>query len=149
MSATTAALRSPGFGTAPSRTQTLIQSPSIASPVQLVPQPPTPAVKLPDVPAPRIAELEEEIRQLKSENEKQATQMAKYRDRWEKLKESAKRKRAAKETQNSVIPEEQEPGEGDVSISDTLSTRSGLSSHPGVLRSPGSIVTGMNNLNLD
>ncbi|KAG8730720.1 hypothetical protein FRC12_020108 [Ceratobasidium sp. 428] len=73
MSATTAALRSPGFGTAPSRTQTLIQSPSIASPVQLVPQPPAPAVKLPDVPAPRIAELEEEIRQLKSENEKQAS----------------------------------------------------------------------------
>ena len=38
--------------------------------------------------------------------------MAKYRERWEKLKESAKRKRAAKdvqESQNTTIPEEQEP----------------------------------------
>ncbi|KAG9102977.1 hypothetical protein FRC06_000626 [Ceratobasidium sp. 370] len=148
MSATTAALRSPGFGPPPSRTQTLIQSPSIASPAQILPQPPTPAVKLPDVPSPRIAELEEEVRQLKAENEKQKAQMAKYRDRWEKLKESAKRKRAAKETQNSTIPEEQEPGEGDA-VQETLPTRSGLSSYPSVLRSPESIVTGMSGLNLD
>lgn len=85
MSATTAALRSPSFiGQPPSRTQTLVASPSFASPVAAAIPPtaplataapatpaPVPAVKLPVVPSPRIAELEEEIRQLKAENEKQ------------------------------------------------------------------------------
>ncbi|QRW15280.1 ERM domain-containing protein [Ceratobasidium sp. AG-Ba] len=156
MSATTAALRTPAFGQAPSRTQTLIQSPSISSPSQALPQAPVPAptVKLPDVPSPRIAELEEEIRQLKAENEKQASpylepQMAKYRERWEKLKESAKRKRAAKEMQNGVIPEEQEPGEGADIPEAPSPNRSGLSSSPSVLRSPGDIVTGVGGLNLN
>jgi hypothetical protein len=78
MSATTAALRSPSFvGQPPSRTPTLIASPSFTSPVAAAIQPaaaapaPVPAVKLPAVPSPRIVELEEEIRQLKAENEKQ------------------------------------------------------------------------------
>jgi hypothetical protein len=89
--------------------------------------------------------------------------MAKYRERWEKLKESAKKKRAAKdakETPNDTIPEEQEPepeaetsfksergGSGSATpagetVMEPSPTRSGLSSH--VLRSPESIVTGVN-----
>lgn len=72
MSATTAALRSPGFaGQAPSRTQTLIASPSITAAAAIIPPAPAPAVKLPAVSNSRIAELEEEVRQLKAENEKQ------------------------------------------------------------------------------
>jgi hypothetical protein len=87
MSATTAALRTPSFaGPPPSRTQTLITSPSFTAPVSpvvpappavpppapatSVPPPPVPAVKLPDVSSPRIAELEEEVRLLKADNEK-------------------------------------------------------------------------------
>ncbi|CAE6420026.1 unnamed protein product [Rhizoctonia solani] len=77
-------------------------------------------------------------------------QMAKYRERWEKLKESAKRKRAAKgqlETSgaaNVTIPEEQEPeGEqldaGQETPATPVATGSGLNSH-NVLRSPESIV---------
>lgn len=78
--------------------------------------------------------------------------MAKYRERWEKLKESAKRKRAAKENAaNITIPEEQEAeaeAEGSKSTSETpvVATAeqvpispSGFSSHS-VLRSPDSIV---------
>ncbi|KAF8610702.1 hypothetical protein BDV93DRAFT_23771 [Ceratobasidium sp. AG-I] len=170
MSATTAALRSPGFaGQPPSRTQTLIATPSITSPSTILTPTPTPipAVKLPVVPSPRIAELEEEIRVLKAENEKQKAQMAKYRERWEKLKESAKRKRAAKDvkdSQNTTIPEEQEPdadadaggdtksdllgrrysggGEDGVDTPPPGRTVSGLSSH-GVLRSPDIVVSGL------
>ncbi|KAI8391034.1 uncharacterized protein BYT42DRAFT_641575 [Radiomyces spectabilis] len=41
----------------------------------------------------RIKELEEENRQLKARNEKQEGLMKKYRERWEKLKESAKKRR--------------------------------------------------------
>ncbi|KAJ3078186.1 hypothetical protein HK102_004674, partial [Quaeritorhiza haematococci] len=43
----------------------------------------------------RIAQLEEEVRVLREENEKQVAQTTKYKDRWDKLKESAKRKKAA------------------------------------------------------
>ncbi|CAE6459319.1 unnamed protein product [Rhizoctonia solani] len=172
MSATTATLRTSSLaGPMPSRNQALIASPSLAAPISPVvlapptavaPAPalaaptPVPAVKLPAVPAApavsasRIAELEEEIRQLKAENEKQKAQMAKYRERWEKLKESAKRKRAAKgqlETSgaaNVTIPEEQEPeGEqpdaGPETPATPVATGSGLNSHS-VLRSPESIV---------
>ncbi|KAL5636173.1 hypothetical protein ACGC1H_004851 [Rhizoctonia solani] len=163
MSATTAGLRPPNLaGPVPSRAQTFIGHPGLAGPASSValtpaaPAPavvapaPIPAVKLPVVPSPRIAELEEEIRQLKAENEKQKAQMAKYRERWEKLKESAKRKRAAKgqlETSgaaNVTIPEEQEPeGEqldaGQETPATPVATGSGLNSH-NVLRSPESIV---------
>ena len=45
----------------------------------------------------RIRELEEENRQLKLQNEKQQALMNKYRERWEKLKESAKKRRAQPE----------------------------------------------------
>lgn len=96
----------------------------------------------------------------------QKAQMAKYRERWEKLKESAKRKRAAKDvkdSQNTTIPEEQEPEPEADAGADPVERRhsagasigesgpdppppgrpvSGLSSH-GVLRSPDSIVTGL------
>ncbi|KAH7340198.1 hypothetical protein B0J17DRAFT_650315 [Rhizoctonia solani] len=172
MSATTATLRTSSLaGPMPSRNQALIASPSLAAPISpvvqvppiaLAPAPalvaptPVPAVKLPAIPAApavstsRIAELEEEIRQLKAENEKQKAQMAKYRERWEKLKESAKRKRAAKgqlETSgaaNVTIPEEQEPeaeqpDAGPETPATPVATGSGLNSHS-VLRSPESIV---------
>lgn len=42
----------------------------------------------------RIRELEEENRQLRIQKEKQAALVNKYRERWEKLKESAKKRRA-------------------------------------------------------
>ncbi|KAJ8663430.1 hypothetical protein O0I10_000669 [Lichtheimia ornata] len=42
----------------------------------------------------RIRELEEENRQLRVQNEKQQALVNKYRERWEKLKESAKKRRA-------------------------------------------------------
>lgn len=45
----------------------------------------------------RIKELEEENRQLRLQNEKQQALMNKYRERWEKLKESAKKRRAQPE----------------------------------------------------
>jgi len=44
----------------------------------------------------RVRELEEETRLLRAENEKQKALIVKFRDRWEKLKESAKRKKGAK-----------------------------------------------------
>ncbi|EJD05997.1 uncharacterized protein FOMMEDRAFT_18216 [Fomitiporia mediterranea MF3/22] len=44
----------------------------------------------------RIRELEEELRVVRVENEKQKAMIAKFRERWEKLKESAKRKKSAK-----------------------------------------------------
>ncbi|KAG5645004.1 hypothetical protein DXG03_007281 [Asterophora parasitica] len=44
----------------------------------------------------RVKELEEEIRGVKAENEKHKAMIAKFRERWEKLKESAKRKKEAK-----------------------------------------------------
>jgi len=44
----------------------------------------------------RIRDLEEETKGLKAENEKQKLMITKFRERWEKLKESAKRKKDAK-----------------------------------------------------
>ncbi|TFY58160.1 hypothetical protein EVJ58_g6586 [Rhodofomes roseus] len=44
----------------------------------------------------RVRELEEEVRTLKAENEKQKAMIVRFRERWEKLKESAKRKKEAK-----------------------------------------------------
>jgi len=44
----------------------------------------------------RIRELEEELRVAHAENDKQKLMINKFRERWEKLKESAKRKRNAK-----------------------------------------------------
>ncbi|CAG8546412.1 13190_t:CDS:10 [Ambispora leptoticha] len=48
----------------------------------------------------RIKELEEELRLVKLDNDKQKAQMAKYRERWEKLKESAKKKRSEKQAES-------------------------------------------------
>jgi len=62
----------------------------------------------------RIRELEEEARNMKAENEKQKVMINKFRERWEKLKESAKRKKevkaaaAAKATKSEGIDEEPE-----------------------------------------
>ncbi|THH04480.1 hypothetical protein EW145_g5492 [Phellinidium pouzarii] len=44
----------------------------------------------------RTRELEEEVRTVRSENDKQKAMIAKFRERWERLKESAKRKKSAK-----------------------------------------------------
>jgi len=44
----------------------------------------------------RIRELEEEVRAVRTENEKQKVMIARFREKWEKLKESAKRKKDAK-----------------------------------------------------
>ncbi|CAG8765678.1 2683_t:CDS:2, partial [Acaulospora morrowiae] len=45
----------------------------------------------------RIKELEEELRLMKTDNEKQKALVTKYRERWEKLKESAKKRRVNKQ----------------------------------------------------
>ncbi|KAL0947137.1 hypothetical protein HGRIS_013268 [Hohenbuehelia grisea] len=44
----------------------------------------------------RIKELEDEVRVLRVDNEKQKAMITKFRERWEKLKDSAKRKKEAK-----------------------------------------------------
>jgi hypothetical protein len=44
----------------------------------------------------RIRDLEEELRVARVENDKQKVMIARFRERWEKLKESAKRKKDAK-----------------------------------------------------
>ncbi|KAF8841199.1 hypothetical protein BDN67DRAFT_1010888 [Paxillus ammoniavirescens] len=44
----------------------------------------------------RIRDLEEELRAVRTENDKQKMMIARFRERWEKLKESAKRKKDAK-----------------------------------------------------
>ncbi|KAH9946287.1 uncharacterized protein BXZ73DRAFT_95791 [Epithele typhae] len=44
----------------------------------------------------RVRELEDEVRSLRVENEKQKAMIVRFRERWEKLKESAKRKKEAK-----------------------------------------------------
>jgi len=44
----------------------------------------------------RVRELEEELRSQRVENEKQKAMIVKFRERWEKLKESAKRKKQAR-----------------------------------------------------
>lgn len=69
-------------------------------------------INLPAVPAPltalsvgrdreaqllgRIRELEEDVRVVRTENDKQKLTIARFRERWEKLKESSKRKKDAK-----------------------------------------------------
>ncbi|KAH6918930.1 hypothetical protein BKA70DRAFT_34346 [Coprinopsis sp. MPI-PUGE-AT-0042] len=49
----------------------------------------------------RIKELEDELRNVKAENEKNKLMIVKFRERWEKLKESAKRKKEAKSSGES------------------------------------------------
>ncbi|KII88963.1 hypothetical protein PLICRDRAFT_53460 [Plicaturopsis crispa FD-325 SS-3] len=44
----------------------------------------------------RIRELEDELRNVRVDNEKQKVMITKFRERWDKLKESAKRKKDAK-----------------------------------------------------
>ncbi|KAF9483810.1 hypothetical protein BDN70DRAFT_918193 [Pholiota conissans] len=44
----------------------------------------------------RVKELEDELRLMRVENEKNKMMIAKFRERWEKLKDSAKRKKEAK-----------------------------------------------------
>jgi len=56
----------------------------------------------------RVKELEEELRTTRVESEKQKAMIAKFRERWDKLKESARRKREAKaaaESQSSPVHE--------------------------------------------
>ncbi|PVG02817.1 hypothetical protein CPB86DRAFT_661246, partial [Serendipita vermifera] len=49
----------------------------------------------------RIRELEEELRLSRVENEKNRATIQRFRERWEKLKESAKRKRSARAAENA------------------------------------------------
>jgi chromosome segregation ATPase len=44
----------------------------------------------------QVRELEEEARALRSENEKQKAMIAKFREKWEKLKENSKKKKSAR-----------------------------------------------------
>ncbi|KAI9205455.1 uncharacterized protein BJ171DRAFT_581132 [Polychytrium aggregatum] len=48
----------------------------------------------------RVAELEAELEKCKQENEAQTLVMNKYKDRWERLKESARKKKESKESFN-------------------------------------------------
>ncbi|KAJ7063096.1 hypothetical protein C8F01DRAFT_1131511 [Mycena amicta] len=66
----------------------------------------------------RVKELEDELRALRTENDKQQAMIARYQEKWTKLKESAKRRKAAAaadivKPSNSLarqkIPEEPEP----------------------------------------
>ncbi|KAI9495769.1 hypothetical protein BDB00DRAFT_192564 [Zychaea mexicana] len=50
----------------------------------------------------RVKELEDENRQLRMQSEKQQALMNKYRERWEKLKESAKKRRAQQPDQQDT-----------------------------------------------
>ncbi|KAJ3297821.1 hypothetical protein HK104_000075 [Borealophlyctis nickersoniae] len=54
----------------------------------------------------RIMELEDELRRMREDHEKQAVAMARYKERWDKLKESAKRKKEAKVSEASPVPDE-------------------------------------------
>ncbi|KAF5332950.1 hypothetical protein D9758_016436 [Tetrapyrgos nigripes] len=47
----------------------------------------------------RVKELEEELRAARAENEKNKQMIAKFKERWEKLKESAKRKKELKKAE--------------------------------------------------
>jgi hypothetical protein len=47
--------------------------------------------------------LEDENQQLKLQNEKQKVVMNKYRDRWESLKENAKKRRSTKEESENQL----------------------------------------------
>jgi len=77
----------------------------------------------------RVKDLEEEVRTVRLENEKQRAMITKFRERWEKLKESAKRKRNAKlnagtdnirdqrieeEAEGDLTAEEGEPGSANI-----------------------------------
>ncbi|TFK42898.1 hypothetical protein BDQ12DRAFT_676974 [Crucibulum laeve] len=49
----------------------------------------------------RVKELEDELRAVRAENEKNKAMIAKFRERWEKLKESAKRKKELKAAESA------------------------------------------------
>ncbi|KAJ3046006.1 hypothetical protein HDV00_003754 [Rhizophlyctis rosea] len=55
--------------------------------------------------AQRIAELEDELNRVREESEKQNVAMQRYKERWDKLKESAKRKKEAKASGASPVPD--------------------------------------------
>lgn len=52
--------------------------------------------------AKRVKELEEELKTAKAENEKQKASLVKYKEKWDKLKESARRKKEAKAAAGAV-----------------------------------------------
>ncbi|KAF8638503.1 hypothetical protein AX16_010486 [Volvariella volvacea WC 439] len=54
----------------------------------------------------KIQELEEELRSVKAENEKHKAMIVKFRERWEKLKESAKKKKEAKAAAHTPVARE-------------------------------------------
>ncbi|KAF9562160.1 hypothetical protein CPC08DRAFT_706887 [Agrocybe pediades] len=71
----------------------------------------------------RVKELEDELRLMRVENEKNKLMIAKFRERWEKLKDSAKRKKEAKAAaeaasagvRNRIVEEPEEEEELDES----------------------------------
>ncbi|ORX89016.1 hypothetical protein K493DRAFT_358793 [Basidiobolus meristosporus CBS 931.73] len=73
-------------------------------------------------PQKKIQELEEEVRLLKLENEKQSMMLNKYRDRWDQLKESAKKKRSIAKT------EQQRQPSGDTNDKPTVEEKAGYTS---------------------
>jgi hypothetical protein len=56
----------------------------------------------------RIKELEEEKKQLRSQNFKQKVLMNNYKERWEMLKDNAKKRRASNTTSAAVTIQEEE-----------------------------------------
>ncbi|KAK7043664.1 hypothetical protein VNI00_008275 [Paramarasmius palmivorus] len=77
--------------------------PASALPIPLpVPPPPLPGINTAREAqyARRVKELEDELRIMRIENDKNKAMIAKFRERWEKLKESAKKKKQVKEAAN-------------------------------------------------
>lgn len=65
----------------------------------------------------RIKDLEDQIHALKQENESQKAQIIRYRERWQKLKETAKKKRSSRDAPEKIVEED----EGEVAVAPTTS----------------------------
>ncbi|KAI5899940.1 uncharacterized protein SCHCODRAFT_02483043 [Schizophyllum commune H4-8] len=63
--------------------------------------------------AKRVKELEDELKAAKAENEKQKASLIKYKEKWDKLKESARRKKEAKAAAGAVKQPIAEDPEGE------------------------------------
>ncbi|KAJ3214727.1 hypothetical protein HDU67_001318 [Dinochytrium kinnereticum] len=88
-----------GGGIANSSSVTSSSSSPTASTVAVQPVPPLPRNPLSPDDNPlvaRMAALERELAMVREESERRGDEVAKYRDRWHKLKESARRKKEAK-----------------------------------------------------
>ncbi|KAJ3188153.1 hypothetical protein HDU85_005301 [Gaertneriomyces sp. JEL0708] len=52
----------------------------------------------------RVRELEDELKRVKEDSERQTSAMIKYKERWDKLKETAKKKRESASGPSSAVP---------------------------------------------